>query len=153
MGELTTAEQFVAGFAREVVATLAPDELMVFEPVSRAYLSDPGAVLGTRPRPDAGLGSGIDTVVLTLTPVALSVATVVYEHLLGRATDLTGRRLVKAVKGLRRRHDPVPSGPVGAATLEETVAGVRRLVGTRTDDPRLADQCAEVVRVLLEHHA
>ncbi|WP_306211711.1 hypothetical protein [Actinoplanes sp. RD1] len=153
MGEPTAAEQFVTGFARRIVAALAPDELVVFEPVSRAYLSDPGGVIDARSRPDAELGSGIDTVVLALTPVALSVATTVYEHLLGRATDLTGRRLVKAVKGLRKRRDPVPSGPVGAETLEETVAGVRQLVGVRTDDPRLADQCAEVVRALLEHHA
>ncbi|WP_305783938.1 hypothetical protein [Symbioplanes lichenis] len=145
MGELTTAEQFVAGFARRMVAALAPDELAAFDPVSRAYLSDPGGVLDTRPRPEGGP----DPVVLVVTPVALPVATAVYEHLLSRATDLAGRR---AGRGLLRRRDPGPGGPIGTEVLEETVTGVRQLVDTRTDDQRLAAQCAELVRVLLEHH-
>lgn len=78
---------FVHTVARGVVAAVAPDELALFEPVSRAYLRDPERVPARRGRPGEVLGSGIDVAVELVSPVALAVADATYDRLVGEAGE------------------------------------------------------------------
>ncbi|MEO6085414.1 MAG: hypothetical protein ABIQ18_20075 [Umezawaea sp.] len=133
-----TERDFVVDTARDVVADLAPDELALFEPVSRAYLRDPKKVLSDRERPGAVLGSGLDVAVTLLSPVALGVATAVYEHLL----DKTGEKIVesggKLFKRLRR---PKNAPEITADQLDE----LRALAVERAKELGVADDLAEKV--------
>ncbi|MFD7656280.1 hypothetical protein ACFV4N_20110 [Actinosynnema sp. NPDC059797] len=78
---------FVHTVARGVVAAVAPDELALFEPVSRAYLRDPERVPARRGRPGEVLGSGIDVAVELVSPVALAVADATYDRLVGETGE------------------------------------------------------------------
>jgi hypothetical protein len=133
-----TERDFVVDTARDVVADLAPDELALFEPISRAYLRDPKKVLSDRERPGAVLGSGLDIAVALLSPVALGVATAVYEHLL----DKTGEMIVegggKLFKRLRR---PKDAPEITADQLDE----LRALAIERAKELGVADDLAEKV--------
>ncbi|MCP3801358.1 hypothetical protein NLX83_19025 [Allokutzneria sp. A3M-2-11 16] len=72
MDEVTT-------LARGVVEACAPEELPFFAAASAAYFRDPRRALAGRKRSDEVLGSGLDTAVALLSPVALAVAAAVYE--------------------------------------------------------------------------
>ena len=133
-----TERDFVVDTARSVVTDLAPDELALFEPVSRAYLRDPKKVLSDRERPGAVLGSGIDIAIALLSPVALAVATSVYEHLL----DKTGEKIVEAGGKLFKRL----SRPKGAPTITaDQLDGLRTLAIERAKELGVADDLAEKV--------
>jgi hypothetical protein len=129
---------FVVDTARDVVADLAPDELALFEPVSRAYLRDPKKVLSDRERPGAVLGSGLDIAVTVLSPVALGVATAVYEHLLDKAGEKIVESGGKLFKRLRR---PRNAPEITADQLDE----LRALAVDRAKELGVADDLAEKV--------
>ncbi|HWO59984.1 MAG TPA: hypothetical protein VNO31_08120 [Umezawaea sp.] len=133
-----TERDFVVDTARSVVTDLAPDELALFEPVSRAYLRDPKKVLSDRERPGAVLGSGIDIAIALLSPVALGVATAVYEQLLDKAGEAIVERGGKLLKRVRR--------PKGAPVITaDQLDGLRTLAIERAKELGVADDLAEKV--------
>jgi hypothetical protein len=142
-----TERDFVVDTAREVVADLAPDELALFEPVSRAYLRDPKKVLSDRERPGAVLGSGLDVVIALLSPVALGVATAVYEHLL----DKTGEKIVEGggrlFKRLRRPRDAPRITPDQLDELRALAIERAKELGVADD---LAEKVGDALRATLE---
>jgi hypothetical protein len=131
-----TERDFVVDTARAIVTEVAPDELALFEPVSRAYLRDPKKVLADRSRPGAVLGSGIDTAIALLSPAALAVATAVYQHLVDKAGEAIAERGLKLFK---RRTKETPE--ITADQLD----GLRALAFERAKDLGLADEQAERV--------
>lgn len=100
--------KFVTATARYVVANIAVEELEFFDVVSTAYCRNPGKLLADRVRPGEQLGSGFDTVVPVVSPVALAVAFSVYQHLVDRAGEAVVRRGVHVLRRLRRRVEPDP---------------------------------------------
>ncbi|AHH97710.1 hypothetical protein GCM10010174_01840 [Kutzneria viridogrisea] len=151
MTESSASEQFVLTLGRGIVTELAPEELALFEPISQAYLHDPRKVLADRGRPGAVLGSGIDTAVLVLSPVALAVATSIYEHLVDKAGELAVTKAGGLLKRLRRKKtedQPVPE--LTPELCEEASEQARQAVEKLTKDPALAGKVAEVVRILLD---
>jgi hypothetical protein len=104
-------DEFVVEVARSVVAKLAPDESPLVDVVGQAYLRDPKKVLDQGGRRAPGLGSGIDTVVAMLTPVALAVGASVYQHLVDKAggavVDGGGKLLRKVFRRDRAEADVV----------------------------------------------
>ena len=134
-----TEQHFVVDTARALVAELAPDELPLFEPVSRAYSRDPKKVLSDRTRPGAVLGSGIDIAVALLSPVALGVAASVYQHLL----DKTGEKIVEKGGRLLRRWRRPKAEPV-VITAEE-LDELRALAVERAKELGVADDLAEQI--------
>lgn len=140
-------EDFVSTVAREVVAAVAPDELALFEPVSRAYLRDPEKVLAQRGRPGEVLGSGIDVAIALVSPVALAIATATYNRLAdktGEAVVNTGRKLWK-----RLRRKELPEGAITEEQLDElhAMALVRALELGLSEEQ--AKQVADALRTLL----
>jgi len=133
-----TERDFVVDTAREMVTDLAPDELPLFEPVSRAYRRDPKKVLSDRARPGAVLGSGIDVAVALLSPVALGVATAVYEHLLDKA----GEKIVESGGKLFKRLRHPKDVPVIAV---DQIDRLRALAVERAKELGVADDLAEKI--------
>ncbi|GIM89856.1 hypothetical protein [Paractinoplanes toevensis] len=150
MTQPVSGTEFVVGFGRDIVAELAPAELSVFEAVSAAFLRDPKRVLSRRSGPGVVLGSGIDVVVLTVSPVALAVATAVYQQLVDKTAESTVKHAVRMVNRLRRGKQPEPLPEITAEVRDTAAEGTRTLVENLTEDPDLARQCADVVRVLLD---
>jgi hypothetical protein len=132
-----TERDFVVDTARAIVADVAPDELALFEPVSRAYLRDPKKVLADRARPGAVLGSGIDTAIALLSPAALAIATAVYDHLVDKAGEAIAERGLRLFK--RRRDKELPE--ITADQLD----GLRTLAIERAKELGLADEQAQRV--------
>jgi hypothetical protein len=150
MAQPTTGAAFVVDFGRDIVCELAPDELSVFDAVSAAYLRNPRRVLTRRSRPGSVLGSGIDTVVLALSPVALAVATAVYQQLVDKTAEATVKQAMKVAGRLGRAKGDEPLPEITPERREAAADGTRTLVENLTGDPDLARQCADVVRVLLD---
>ena len=150
MAQANTGAAFVVDLGRDIVAELAPDELSVFDAVGAAFLRNPRRVLGDQSRPGAVLGSGIDTVVLALSPVALAVATAVYQQLVDKTAEATLKQAMKVAGrlGKAKRDEPLPE--ITPERREAAADGTRTLVENLTGDADLARQCAELVRVLLD---
>ncbi|WP_033344970.1 hypothetical protein [Catenuloplanes japonicus] len=148
MAEATAAQKFVLDFAREIVAELAPDEALGLAVLGEGFLQDPDRVLSARVRSGATLGSGIDTQILVLSPIALATAAVVHECLVGEVTRVTARRVARTVKGLRR--STALPGEVTDEARTAAVDGARVLVIDHTGDADLAERYGQVVGLLLE---
>lgn len=142
---------FTDDLARDLVAELAPDELPVFELVRAGFEQDPARMLGRGDRPGSVLGSGFETVLLVVTPVALAVAAAVQQHLIDRAAGFTVDAAVRAAKkGWRsRRGSPPPPPEITDSMRDEVTSGTRQLVEEITGDVELAARCAAVIRILL----
>jgi hypothetical protein len=139
MTENAVTDDFVVRTARNVVADLAPDELALFEPVSRAYLRDPRKVLADRARPGAVLGSGIDTVITVLSPVALAVAASVGQHLVDKAGGAAVSGGGRLLKRLRRKKDQGVRPEITREQLDE----LRGVAVERAKKLGLTDEEAE----------
>ncbi|GLZ33259.1 hypothetical protein Lesp02_54470 [Lentzea sp. NBRC 105346] len=98
-------EDFVTAVAREVVTSVAPDELALFEPIRGAYLRDPDKLLAQRGRAGEVLGSGIDVAIALVSPVALAVATATYNRLVDRTGEAVVNVGSKLWKRLRRKEE------------------------------------------------
>ena len=127
-------DEFVLGTARAVVAEVAPDEVAVVDLVGPEFLRDPDRVLAQGGSRAPVLGSGIDTVVTVVAPVALAVGASVYQHLL----DKTGETLVKGggklVRRLFRR-----GADESAAVRRVVVARALELGRSAAEAERIAD--------------
>ncbi|MFC4063678.1 hypothetical protein [Actinoplanes subglobosus] len=142
---------FTDELARGLVAEISPAELPVFELVRAGFEEDPARMLGRGDRPGSVLGSGFETVLLVVTPVALAVAVAVQQQLIDRAAGFTVDAVIRAAKkGWRsRRGSPQPSPEITDSMRDEAAAGTRQLVEEITGDADLAVRCAEVIRILL----
>jgi hypothetical protein len=141
MTESAVSDDFVVATARNVVADLAPDELALFDPVSRAYLRDPRKVLADRGRPGAVLGSGLDTAIVVLSPVALAVATSVYQHLLDKAGEAVVGGAGRLLRRLRRKKGHGSRPEITRGQLAE----LRALAVERAKELGLSDEEAQRV--------
>ncbi|OLR94996.1 hypothetical protein [Actinokineospora bangkokensis] len=141
----TTYAEFVPAVAKAAVAELAPDELALFDPVAAEFVRDPDRVLDGRPRAGQVLGSGIETVVAALTPIALGVGASVYQHVLDKA----GESLVDKGQGVlrkvfRRKPAALPADQVAAAVLNTaTRVEVHAVVVARATELGMTAEDAE----------
>jgi hypothetical protein len=139
-------EDFVTSAAREVVAIVAPDELALFEPVSKAYLRDPEKVLAQRGRPGETLGSGIDVAIALVSPVALAIGTAVYEQLVDKAGEAIVNAGGKLWKRWRRKELP----DITAEQLDELHRMTRERALELGLPEERAKQVADALRAQLE---
>lgn len=129
----TNQRDFVTSLARDAVSAVAPEEMPFFAATSEAYFRDPGRVLAGDRGGDEVLGSGIDTVVALVSPVALAVASAVYQQLTdkaGAAVVRGGGKLVRRVFR-RRRGSLEPAAQLPATLSEEERERVAHVVRER----------------------
>ncbi|MFC0107690.1 hypothetical protein [Kibdelosporangium aridum] len=129
----TDQRDFMISLARNAVSTVAPEELPFFEAASEAYFRDPERALAADRGRDEILGSGIDTVVALVSPVALAVAAAVYKQLtdqVGAAVVRGGGRLVRRIFR-RRGRQTEPAAQLPATLSEDDLKRVAQVVRER----------------------
>jgi len=103
------SEELVAEFARHVLQTAAPDELVLFDETAAEYFNDPEAVLHPRHREES-VGFGLDLQMLT--PYVLAVVTPVIGFLMSivaeTAQEVSRPHVVRLVRRLFRKRDMAP---------------------------------------------
>ena len=87
-------------FAREVLASVAPEELAIFDETAEEYHRDPDRVLSAKGR-DEAVGFGLDLGLLT--PYVLAVAAPVLTYLLGTVVDAAKAEAKPIVRDLVHR--------------------------------------------------
>jgi hypothetical protein len=144
----TQEDALVVALARATVERAAPEELVIFPAASEAYLEGQDPTKATRG--DPMLGFGVETAVVLLTPIALTVAKDVLGFLrvqLKRQAEDHGDEAVDWLldKLLRRGDDePAPAEPEpGAATSPPTDAAS---AAEPDDELELTDEQLEQVR-------
>ncbi len=153
-----TDDELVVALARATVERAAPEEMVIFPAASEAYLE--GQDPAKRTRGDPMLGFGVDSAVLLLTPIALTVAkdVVVFlrAQLAKQAEEHSDDVFDWLVDKLFRRDDDkaadatnsasVAAEPVAAAELtDEQLEEVRQLAIEKAKQLKLSDDKAELL--------
>lgn len=159
-----TDDELVVALARATVERAAPEEMVIFPAASQAYLEgqDPSA----RTRGDPMLGFGVDSAVMLLTPIALTVAKDVLGYLraqLKKQADEHGDEAFDwLVRKLLRRGDdeadagaPATAPPADAAVAvqperpaeltDEQLEQVRQLAIEKAEQLKLSKDKAELL--------
>jgi hypothetical protein len=115
--------------SRDLVATVAPEEVALFRSVSTAYFDAPERL--RRVPKDDMLGFGVGDVVVALTPIVLSVMTEVLAYLRHEVAQTASKDVAGAldhsVRGLFRRFHHGDQAPAAAGLTQEQLAEVGRL--------------------------
>ena len=112
-------DEFITDTARYLVDQVAPDELAVFPAAAAQFLRSPRSVLRDRRRSGDFLGSGLDTVVDLVTPVALMLAAGAYQGLVGKAGEIVAQKGLHQVARLFGRGRTAPSANLAGRTVSE----------------------------------
>jgi hypothetical protein len=150
-----TDDELAVALARSAVERAAPEEMVIFPAVSEAFLE--GKDPSKQTRGDPMLGLGIESAVVLLTPVALTVAKDVLGFLrtqLKRQADEHGDEAFDwVVRKLFRRDDDAedaatttPPAPDESAELtDEQLEEVRRLAIKKAKQLKLPKEKAELL--------
>jgi len=135
VAERSGDRELIVEVSRDVVAAVAPEEMVLFRPMSTAYFETPDR-LGQAPKDDM-LGFGAGDAVVALTPVALSVMSAVLTYLRREVAQATGKEVTQIideqVHGLFRRfhreeHTAAAPGTAAVPGLDrEQLAAVGRV--------------------------
>ena len=147
-----TDDELAVALARSAVERAAPEELVIFPAASEAFLE--GDDPSKKTRGDPMLGFGVESAVILLTPVALTVAKDVLGFLRGqlkKQADEHGDEafdwLVK--KLLRRGDDKKDEAPAMAAApaelTDEQLDEVRKLAIEKAKQLKLPKDKAELL--------
>jgi len=149
-------DELVVALARATVARAAPEELVLFPAASEAYLD--GHDPGKGSRGDPMLGFGVETAVVLLTPVALTVAKDVLGFLRAqlekRAAEHGDKAIDWLVDRLLRRNGKEPAAAGAAATTvpdetleltDEQLEQVRQLALEKAQQLELPDVQAKLL--------
>ncbi|HEY4455757.1 MAG TPA: hypothetical protein VGN81_15700 [Pseudonocardiaceae bacterium] len=140
-------DEFITETARYLVGEVAPDELPVFPATATRFLRSPRGVLRDRRRSGDFLGSGLDTVVDLVTPVALMLAAGAYQGLIGRAGEVVAQKGLHQVARLLGRRKSVP--PTSRTVSEAQLTALReRAIGMGLSDEQVDLLLAALARKL-----
>jgi hypothetical protein len=100
-----TKNLLISDIGRDVLAVIAPQELPLFPPISRAYFADPAGALKKRRSKDSALGFGADSMAILLTPVVLHILSEVFDVLAEAAkkalADGVAKEAPEAMRAMR----------------------------------------------------
>jgi hypothetical protein len=118
--------ELTAELARDLVAELAPHELPLFGPISRAYFADPERAARSEGGDDEMLGFGVAGAESFITPALLAVLSPVVAYLLDQVKSAASREgsalAIEWVRWVIARARP-PSGASAGAVATGTSAG------------------------------
>ena len=143
-----TDDELAVALARSTVERAAPEEMVIFPAVSEAFLEGQDPTKQTRG--DPMLGFGVESAVVLLTPVALTVAKDVLGFLrvqLKKQADKHGEDAFDwlAAKLLRRDDDDKKEPAEVPQLTDEQLEEVRRLAIEKAKQLKLADDKAELL--------
>jgi hypothetical protein len=123
--------KLIGDIASDVLADVAPHEVPIFPAVSRAYFADPARAPKQRPKRDAALGFGADSLSVLLTPFVLHILSEVFEILTDAAKKAVEAGLAKEIPdvlrsmlkrfGLSGSSIPSPLGKAQLALIHERI--------------------------------
>ena len=124
-------DEFITETARYLVDQVAPDELAVFPAAADEFLRSPRNMVRDRRRSGDFLGSGLETVVDLVTPVALMLAAGAYQGLVGRAGEIVAERGLRRIARLFGRGTAArPANLAGRTVSEAQLTALReRAIG------------------------
>jgi hypothetical protein len=145
------ADLMISELARDLVASTAPQELPLFQPLSKAYFRDPKKTLeGQKPK-DEALGFGIAEAATFVTPVALAVLKDVFSYLVAHVSESVKKEGAaledEGVKRLFKKFHTGQAQPVKApgGLSAEQMAHVRRLAYERACQLKLPVEQANLL--------
>ena len=145
-----TDDELAVALARSAVERTAPEEMVIFPAASEAFLE--GQDPSKKTRGDPMLGFGVESAVVLLTPVALTVAKDVLGFLrvqLKKQADKHGEDAFDWLASKLLRRDDDKEKPVDAAEVpeltDEQLEEVRRLAIEKAKQLKLADDKAELL--------
>ncbi|MDH6135553.1 type III secretion system FlhB-like substrate exporter [Kitasatospora sp. MAA4] len=125
----TRRRELISEAARRAVGAVAPEESVIFEPLAAQFVSR-GEVPRERRYTDGIIASGWDAAEMLISPLALTLATSLYNRLLDNVSDEVlkrgGHGVQRAWRRLRRADRAVDS-PSGPAEAPEATAGATAL--------------------------
>jgi hypothetical protein len=148
MAESGGDRELIVLVSRDLVASVAPEEMPLFTPLSSAYFDAPER-LERQPKDDV-LGFGVGEVVVALTPIALSVVAEVLTYLRRELAQTAAKDVTGAVDGgvrslFRRFHHDARPAVAPAALSREQLAEVGRLAYDRARAMRLSEPRARLL--------
>jgi hypothetical protein len=142
-----TPDDLVAELARATIERAAPEELPLFEPMSKAYLADPKALEAGKGR-DEMLGFGVEAAAMLVTPIALQVARDVigflHEQLRERAREQGEGAIDRIIARLVGKKDAAAAEPAPELT-DEQLEQVRALALEKARTLKLSDAKATLL--------
>jgi hypothetical protein len=145
------SNELASELARDLVASTAPQELLLFQALSRAYFRDPQGSLEVQKPRDEALGFGIGEAVTFVTPVVLAVITDVLKYLVEQVSEsakkegaaVADEAVKRVLKKFRHVQDQPKAAPRGLGA--EQVALVRRLTFERACQLKLPIEQANLL--------
>ena len=95
MAESSDDRELIVEVSRDVVAAVAPEEMVLFRPMTTAYFDAPDR-LRQAPKDDL-LGFGAGDAVVALTPVALSVISAVLTYIRREVAQATNKEVTQII--------------------------------------------------------
>jgi hypothetical protein len=140
--------ELVLEVSRELVASLAPEEMPLFRPVSTAFFADPRR-LSSESRDDM-LGFGPGEAVTLITPVVISVVVEVIGLVRSELARDASRQVAQGVEDVVRRlfrkpgegHAPQPAAP---ELTREQLARVRSVAFEKARQGGLGERRAQLL--------
>jgi hypothetical protein len=130
-------DEFITETARYLVSQVAPGELDVFPATAAQFLRSPRSVLRDQRGSSDFLGSGLETVVDLVAPVALMLAAGAYQGLVGKAGEVVAQKGMRQVARLLRRNRSEPA-PVDHTVSAEQLSALReRAIGMGLSDKQV----------------
>ncbi|MGC0317054.1 hypothetical protein [Kitasatospora acidiphila] len=109
--------ELASAAARQAVSAVAPEELVFFDPLAARFTRN-GELPRERKYSDEATGSGWDGAVLLISPVALAMASSLYNRLLDNISDEVlkrgGHGLQRAWRRIRHTERSAPALPAEA---------------------------------------
>jgi hypothetical protein len=141
-------DALVAGLARAAVERAAPEELPLFAPTSEAFFADPGS-LERRGGRDDMLGFGVESALVLLTPVALTVAREVVgfvaAQLRARLKEEGEGAVQRALDRVFKRGGDAAAAPPEAGLTEAELERVRAIALEKARQLKLAPDRADLL--------
>jgi hypothetical protein len=143
-------DDLIAALSRDAVASCAPQEMALFDPLSKAYFANPARIAKGGVGKDEALGFGVAESVVFMTPIALSVMSTVLkylaDHVLQTIKEESSGLASDAVRKLFKRfrtgtdHDTPAKG-----LTSEQIAAVRRVAFEKAHQLELPDMQANLL--------
>jgi hypothetical protein len=93
-------DQLIDEIARDVVSQIAPDELPIFQVVSKAYFKNPEKAIKNFKASDDLLGFGLGSEIVALTPVILVASSEVIKFLWELFKDVGKDLIAEKIEGM-----------------------------------------------------
>lgn len=148
MAAETGDRELIVDVSRDIVASIAPEESVLFQPLSVAYFERPDSL--SRSSKEDMLGFGLGEAIVPLTPVALAVVSEILVYLRGELAKTVAHDAATALDAklkalFHRFHQGAQPDAAVPALSGEQLAEVRRLAFEKACTLRIPEARASLL--------